>query len=112
MGVGEVGVAAATAVVGYDLMKDTKFQRSSRPRALTGFALKGSAAGGDTKVELFIGNVYIAEFYNKDVGLPNMDDVQPMDMNYVPPAEDIHVYVTDAPSTNPIYARIVWRDLR
>lgn len=108
MGVGQFSVAAATAVVGYDLAKDQIWQRSAIARALMGFGLKGSAAANDSKVSLYIDTVKIAEFYNTDTGFPNMDNVIPLDGNYVPPGCDIHIYVDDAPATNPINGIIVW----
>jgi len=111
MGVGQFSVAAATAVVGYDLAKDTIWQQQGKRRALTGFALKGSAAANDTKVSLFVDTVKIAEFYNNDTGFPTMDHLIPLDMNYVPPNSMIHIYVDDAPATNPINGILTWRDL-
>jgi len=111
MGVGMASVAAATAVLGYDLAKDTIWQSSAHDRALTGFGIKGSAAANDTKVSLYVDNVKIGEFYNTDTGFPNMDNVIPLSGNYVPKNSDIHVYVDDAPATNPINIIVVWQEL-
>jgi len=111
MGVGQFSVAAATAVVGYDLTNGAFWKQIGKHRMLTGFGLKGSAAAIDTKVELFIGTVKIGEFYNTGTGLPDNDDIVPLDGNYVPPNELIHVYVTDAPATNPINGVLTWAEM-
>lgn len=111
MGVGQNSVAAATAVVGYDLAKDTIWQRSAQSRALNGFGIKGSAAANDTKISLYIDVVKIGEFYNTDTGFPNMDNLIPLSGNYCPSGADIHVYVDDAPATNPVNIMISWQEL-
>ena len=111
MGVGQFSVAYATAVVGYDLTTGKFWQSLGRRRALVGIAIKGSAAANDTKIELFIDTVKIGEFYNTGTGFPNMDDMIPLDMNFVPPNSQIHLYVTVAPGTNPINGIVAWKDL-
>jgi len=111
MGIGNASVAAATAVVGYDLANGTIWQQMGRPRAIRAVALKGSAAGGDTKIDLFIDQVKVGEFWNTNTGFPNMDDLFPIGAIGVPPHSQIHAYVTDAPATNPINLIIQWADL-
>ena len=98
---GAVSVAAATAVVGYDLARDTTWQQSSQPRVLRGAALAGSAAALDTKAEVFRGSVKIGELYNTATGAPTRDHLFPIGA-YIPPNEEVRVLVTDAPGTNPI----------
>lgn len=111
MGVGQTSTAAATAVVGYDLAVGQIWQQASEDRALTGFALKGSAAAGDTKVSLYIDTVKIGEFYNTGTGFPNRDDTVLLDGNYCPAGSQIHIYVDDAPATNPINTLVTWENL-
>lgn len=111
MGVGQTSVAAATAVVGYDLANGTQWQSQSTDRALTGFAIKGSAAANDTKVSLYVDTFKVGEFYNTNTGFPNQDDVVELDMNYVPAGAQIHVYVDDAAATNPINILITWEQV-
>ncbi len=111
MGMGSASIAAATAVVGYDLAQNTNWQQQGRPRAIKALALKGSGAAGDTKVDLFVDQVKVGEFFNSGTGFPNMDDLFPMGAVGVPPHSQIHVYVTDAPVTNPINLQILWQDL-
>jgi len=111
MGVGQISIAAATAVLGYDLFQNTIFQQQGKNRALTGVALKGSTAAADTKVDLFIDTVKLGEFYNTGTAFPNMDDVIPLDGNFVPAGTQLHMYVTDAPATNPINAIVTWKDV-
>lgn len=111
MGVGQASVAAATAIVNYDLASGTAWQNQSKDRALTGFGLMGSAAAGDTKVDLFIDTVKVGEYYNINTGFPNNDSLIELDMLYVPAGAQIHVLVTDAPATNPINVMITWEDV-
>ena len=111
MGVGQNSVAAATAVVGYDLSTNQIWQQSSTDRAITGFALKGSAAANDTKVSLYVDTVKIGEFYNTSTGFPNMDDLIDIDDAYVPAGAQIHIYVDDAASTNPINLILTWDEV-
>ena len=111
MGVGQFSIAAATAALGYDLANGQIWQNSSSDRAVMGFALKGSAAANDTKVDFYVDTVKIGEFYNTSTGFPNMDDVVPLDGNYVPAGAQIHIYVTDAAATNPINGIVVFEDL-
>lgn len=110
MGVGQTSVAAATATLGYDLATGTIWQQQSKNRFLTGIAVKGSAAAADTKIDLFIDTVKIGEFYNTNTGFPNMDDMIPLDGNFAPAGSQIHIYVTDAPGTNPINVILTWRE--
>lgn len=107
---GQFSVAAATAVVGYDLATGTNWQRSAKDRALNGFALAGSAAAGDTKVDLLIDTVKVGEFYNTVLAMPTGDHLYPLGV-YVPAGCDIHIYVTDAPATNPINGMLAFEDL-
>ena len=111
MGTGQASVAAATAVVGYDLATGTIWQQSSVGRALTGFAIKGSAAAGDTKVSVYVDTVKVAEAYNINTGFPNNDDLITLDSNYVPAGAMIHIYVDDAPGTNPINLILTWDEV-
>ena len=110
MGIGQNSVAAATAVVGYDLAAGTIWQQQSQDRALTGFGVKGSAAAGDTKVSLYIDAVKVAELYNTSTGFPNQDDVAELDA-YCPGGSQLHIYVDDAPGTNPINVIVTWDDM-
>jgi len=105
---GEVSVAAATAVVGYDLFQDEWFQIMNEDRTITGIGVAGSAAALDTEVELFVGTNKVGNYLNKAAGAVLMDahrvdleaDVEAGDM--------LHCYVTDAPATNPINVQLEW----
>jgi len=109
MGVGEISVAAATAVVGYDLFQGTRFQQMGSPRALTGIGVAGSAAALDTILALYIDDVYIGSFYNTATGAVLLDShLRPLDRNYVPPFSQLHLIVEDAPLTNPINVILTW----
>ena len=106
-------VAAATAVVGYDLLQDARQQVVSYDRALWGLMLTGSATAGDTVIELYVEDVLVGTYSNTSTGEGTVDaDLQPLDNIYVPGGAKIHAIVKDAPSTNPIIIKLFWRDLR
>lgn len=100
--IAQVSVAAATAIVGYDLLRDSIYKRSGLPRILRGAALTGSAAGGDTLVALYIDVVKVALLYNVTTGFPTKDHFFPLGDLPVPPGSDVSAIVEDAPATNPI----------
>lgn len=102
MGVLSISVAAATATIGYDLLRDHRRQQVEEQRVIDTIKVTGSASAGDTEVELFIGDEYIGNFFNTATGFGNQDDVQELGNVVVFPGEKIHVYVKDAPATNPI----------
>lgn len=97
----EVSVSAATAVLDYDLFQNQTWKTSSRNRVLRGAAVKGSAAGGDTKVSIRVGQVEVAALYNNATGFPNRDDIISLGVP-VPAGMPISAIVADAPTTNPI----------
>jgi len=103
--IGQVSVAAATAVVGYDLFRDQTWRVSGKPRRLRGLALAGSAAALDTAADLFVDQFHVGRFYNSAVGFPLMaDHLIPLKGNNVPPGSTISLIVAVAPTTNPINA--------
>ena len=109
MGVGQVSVAAATAVLGYDLFDGEWFQQLPFARALTTIGIAGSAAALDTVASLFVDTVKVGEFYNTATGAVLMDaHGQSLGAVYVPPFSKVHLYIDDAPATNPINAVLEW----
>lgn len=110
MGMGQASVAAATAALGYDLTTGQIWAVQGNDRALTGFAICGSAAAGDTKVDVYVDQVKVLEAYNTTTGFPTKDHFYMVDA-YVPAGSKISVIVTDAASTNPINIVVVWEDM-
>ena len=108
MGVGQISVAAATAVVGYDLFQDEWFQIMNEDRDLVGIGVAGSAAPLDTLLELFAGTRKVGEFYNKATGAVLMDAHRVLLDDEVEEGEMLHLYVVDAPTTNPINVDLEW----
>jgi hypothetical protein len=104
-------VAAATAVVGYDLFNGLVFSRAPNDRIITGFGLKGSTAALDTLVDLYVDETRIAGgLANTGTGVPNNDDILEMEDLFVPGGAQIRCIVVDAPTTNPINALISLED--
>jgi len=99
--IGQVSIAAATAVVGYDLASNTTWKTSSFNRRIIAAGMAGSAAALDTKVDIFVGNVKVGDLYNSALGAPNRDAMFRVGFT-VPAGSPIAVLVTDAPATNPI----------
>lgn len=99
--IGQTSVAAAVAVVGYDLALNTTWRTASVNRRILAAGLAGSAAALDTKVDLFVSNVKVGEMYNAATGANTRDTM--FRVGYpVPAGAPISVIVTDAPATNPI----------
>lgn len=109
MGMGQSSVAAATAVLGYDLTFGQIWAVQGNDRVLTGFAMTGSAAAGDTKIDLYVDQQKVLEAFNTTTGYPTKDHYYNVDA-YVPAGSKISVIVTDAPATNPINIVVVWDD--
>jgi hypothetical protein len=112
MGMWIASVAAATAAVGADLFSAETWARSPRNRVLNGLALKGSAAAGDTEVELFIDEVRVGNFFNTNTGFPNIDDLFALDRLGVPAGAQLRCLVRDAATTNPIHAAPSLEDIQ
>lgn len=100
--IGQVSVAAATAVLGYDLCSNTTWQNSGANRTILAAGLAGSAAALDSKVDLFVGSVKVGEMYNTSTGAVQRN----VDMfrvgQRVPAGMPISALVVDAPATNPL----------
>lgn len=104
MAVNTESVAAATAVVGYDLLTNApQVRQSGANRVINSVALTGSAAAGDTKVSLRVSNVEIASVFNTSTGFPTQD-ASKIDLGgaFIPAGAPLSAIVTDAPATNPI----------
>lgn len=100
----EVSVPAATAAVGYDLLTDLPFVRSSGGnRILRRAGLAGSAGAGDTRVGITVGGVPVGRLHNVSTGFVNSDrDMRSMGDAIIPAGEALSALVEDAPVTNPI----------
>jgi hypothetical protein len=104
---GSVSIAAATAVVGYDLTRDQLWKQAGHPRRMVGLALCGSTAAGDTKVIVYVGTRRVAEVYNTAAGFPTRDHQKPMN-EPIPAGTALAVIVDDAPVTNPINLEVTF----
>lgn len=102
-----IGTAAATAVLGYNLLQNRPdVQTAGRNRVLRGLALTGSAVIGDAAVDVKIGDRVIATIYNSALLTPQADrDLMAMAVN-VPSGAPISVIVVDAPATSILYVML------
>jgi len=107
------GVAAATAVVGYNLLQNLRWNRSPMHRVLSAIGLAGSAVIGDSEVDFYIDEVRVGGSFNTSLLLPQVDrDMQPLEDLLVPAGAELQAVVLDAPATSIIYATMALRDLR
>jgi len=98
-----LSIAAATAVVGYDLLTNRPdIQNSAARRTLRALALTGSAAAGDTVADIKVGNRVVATLYNTATGFPTNDASKFPTSYLVPQGSPVSVIITDAPATNAI----------
>ena len=98
----EASVAAAVAVLGYDLLQDEPNATISAGQRVSTAGMKGSAAAGDAKIRLTAGAHEIATLYNNDTGFPGRDDMMPVGYVHTGPPTRLYAKVTDAPATNPL----------
>ncbi len=95
--------SAAVAVIQYDLLVNSIHRLSSMDREITGAGLTGSAAKGDTQVDLYVSEVNIASLKNSDTGAGGLTGLQlyPIDAD-VPAGAELRAVVVEAPASNPI----------
>ena len=107
-----ISIAAATAVAGYDLAQGQVGQQQSEDRMLTGIAVSGSAAAGDTVIRLQVDQVEVGKFWNTSLAFPTIDvDLMDLDDIGVPGNSQIHLIVEDPPATNPINILLNWEEI-
>jgi len=113
MAVYEVSIAAATAVVGYDLLSTLPYARvSGGGRVLRSAGIAGSAAAQDSRVGILVGGVKIGQLYNGATGGVSGDrDMTDFGDAWIPPGESLSVLVEDAPATNPLNGRFVIEEM-
>jgi len=104
-------VPAATAVLGADLFIGQVWARSPMDRALDGIACRGSAAAGDTEIEVYIDEVRVGQFFNNLLAFPNIDDLLPLESLGIPAGAQLRAIVRDAATTNTINVMVSIEDV-
>lgn len=104
-------VAAATAIVGYDMFTGEVWARAPQNRILTGIAVTGSAVIGDAEVEPHIDEVRVSNFFNSKLLLPNNDDLMTLESLGVPAGAQLRCIVRDAPATSILYVMVSLEDI-
>ena len=99
--IAQVSVPAATAILGYDLMVDSKYKAAAFPRRIAAAGLAGSAAALDSEIAIFIGTQEVGRLFNAATG-PNTRDTMFRLGEPVPANADIRAEVVDAPVTSPL----------
>jgi hypothetical protein len=105
-------IAAATAILDYDLLQAKRTAQAPNDRALTKIGLAGSAAVLDTAIDLFLDTVFVGRYWNRRANAPpNNDDMIAVGNLGWPRGARIAAVVADAPATNPINFQYDWIDL-
>jgi hypothetical protein len=105
-----VSIAAASAPLDTDLFANERWKEQPNNRFISGLGCRGSAAAGDTEIEIFVGETRILSLFNNNTGFPDNDDMIPQQIP-VPAGEEISAIVVDAPTTNPINVRVDFVDV-
>lgn len=98
-----VSVLAATAALGYDMLATRPdIAVAGRNRVLRALGLTGSAAAGDSALDIYIGSTRVATIYNSATGFPSNDAAKFPTSYLVPASTPVSAIVVDAPATNPL----------
>ncbi len=100
-------VAAASAVVGYDLFSNSSAATIAPGQRISFAAVLGSNAAGDSEVRLMAGNTHVATLFNSNTGFPTGTDLFPVAYRHVGPTTRIYATMVSAASTNPINISVV-----
>jgi uncharacterized membrane protein len=107
MALSVVSVAAATAVLGADLLAARPdIAVSGRDRTLRAVGLTGSAAAGDSAADFNVGNVKVSSLFNTATGFPAADAAMFKTAFHVPAGTPLSIIVTDAAATNALNALV------
>lgn len=109
--IGQNSVAAAVAVLGYDLATNQTWKTAGQNRMMNAIGLAGSAAVLDCKVDVMIGEVKVAELYNSSLLAVQKDTDMFRGGSLVPGGTPISIIVTDAPATSPLNVAVDLQDL-
>ena len=109
--IGQNSVAAATAILGYDLATNQTWKTNGRNRRLVSVGLAGSAAALDSRVDIMIGEVKVGELYNSSTGAVQKDTDMFRGGGILQGGTPISIIIVDAPATNPLNVTCDFEDL-
>lgn len=97
------GVAAATAVVGYDLLTGLRDARTPEARNISALKFTGANAAGECAIEVYVNRQLVGTYHNTSTGLvaDENKDTQKM-ATYVPGMALIEAKVIKAPTVSPV----------
>jgi len=103
--------ASAASVVGTNMMSGNRVQVASTFRRVRRLGVVGSAAAGDSSVDLFYGSVFVGNFFNTTAGADkvptnNVDMIPVTDDNIANPGDPINLLISDAGATNILVATL------
>jgi len=105
-------VPAATAIVGANLTDGLRWARSPANRVLQALGLAGSAAIGDSEVDVYIDEIRVGSFFNTALLFPQVDrDMQPQGDLFIPAGAEIQAIVVNAAATNPLNLTVSLEDV-
>lgn len=97
----EISIAAATAILGFNMMSNSPHRQNDKPRVIRAVALRGSAAAGDSAISIVVNQTEVARIFNTNTGFPNRDDLVAIGAR-IPANSEISAVIVDAPATNPL----------
>lgn len=103
---------ATSAAVGTNGMAGNRLQSSQVPRAIKKIGVAGSAAAGDTSVDLFVETTFIGTYFNTSAGVVEpleAKDFKTVDIG-VAPGENINVILNTAPTSNALKVTLILED--
>jgi len=106
-----VSIAAATAILNSDMLLGERFKRAPQNRTLEAVALTGSAAIGDSEVEMFIDEIRVGSFFNNALNFPNNDHLVSVESLFIPGGAELQAIVIDAAATNPLNLMLAIEDV-
>jgi len=98
-----VSVPAATAVLGYDLLRDSVLRQTTTTRRVISVQCTGSAAAGDTFILLQSGANQLATPWNTATGVPQASDATQPVNGILPGGTALSATITDAAASNPLF---------
>jgi hypothetical protein len=101
----EVSIAAATAVLGFDMFQNATWKTSAINRIIRAFGLAGSAVVGDCSVSLRVGQTEVVSKFNSALLFPKREEMISVNAR-VPAGMPIGCIITDAPATSVLNALI------
>ena len=102
------GIAAATAVVGYDFLSGSRHATAEHDRLLIAVGCTGSTAASDGEAKIKVDGQERMTIINTGTGLAITRDHRLACREFIPRGKQLEVVVTDVWVTNPVALELVF----